>query len=140
MAQRKVSRKKVPPGNETAVLLKSARRCLLCFHLHGDLQEKHGQIAHLDGDRSNGAEDNLAFICLPHHSLFDSTTSQHKNYTVHELKALRRRLYQAVAKGKHLAAASITVAGGVDADRETLEHFHSCCIPYPQWRKKACAF
>ena len=21
-----------------------------------------------------------------------------------------------------------------------LEHFHSCCILYPQWRKNACAF
>lgn len=36
------------------------------------------------------------------------------------MKALRRKLYQAVAKGKHFAAASITVAAGVDADRKTL--------------------
>lgn len=53
------------------------------FHLDGDLKEKHGQIAHLDGNRSNRAKDNLAFICLPHHSVFDSTTRQHKNYTAH---------------------------------------------------------
>jgi hypothetical protein len=84
------------------VLLKSARRCPLCFHLDGDLKEKPGQVAHLDRNRANGAEDNLAFICLPHHSIFDSTTRQHKNYTIHELKVLRMRLYEAVAEGKHL--------------------------------------
>src|ERR1017187_8108433 len=35
-------------------------------------------------DRTNRAEDNLAWMCLPHHSLFDSKTSQHKNYRSEE--------------------------------------------------------
>jgi len=119
MVQKKAPRKKVAAKNETGVLVKSARRCLLCFHLNGDLTEKHGQIAHLDGNRSNRAEDNLGFICLPHHSVFDSTTRQHKNYTVPELKRLRRRLYKAIAEGKHIVATG-TAAVGREADGKTL--------------------
>ncbi len=87
-----MDRKPVPVDIETAALLKSARRCTLCFHLNGDLNEKKGQIAHLDKNPSNFAEDNLALLCLDHHTLYDSKTSQHKNYTIHEVKAARDRL------------------------------------------------
>src|SRR5208337_1096972 len=98
---KKPSRNAVPPANETAVLTKSARRCLLCFHLDRDLTEKAGQIAHLDHDPSNGSEDNLAWMCMPHHSQYDSKTSQHKNYTLPEVKALRHKLYEAIGRGEH---------------------------------------
>jgi hypothetical protein len=70
--------------------------------LSGDLDEKIGQIAHLDKDPSNYAEDNLAFMCLEHHTLFDSTTSQHKNYTLREVKTARRKLYEAITQRKHV--------------------------------------
>jgi hypothetical protein len=60
MAAKNSPRKKTPVDIETAILANSARRCTLCFHLNGDLTEKIGQIAHLDKDPSNGAEDNLA--------------------------------------------------------------------------------
>ena len=79
-------------------MVRSERRCVLCFHLSQDLREKRGQIAHLDKDPSNGAQDNLAFMCLDHHSLFDSRTSQHKNYTLGEVKAARSLLYEAIAE------------------------------------------
>ena len=95
-------RRRIPAATETSVLLNSARRCTLCHHLTGDLREKHGQIAHLDGDAANNAEDNLAFMCLEHHSLYDSKTSQHKNYSIAEIKRVRARLYRAVRNGKHL--------------------------------------
>lgn len=98
---KKPDRAETPKEIETAILIKSARRCPLCYHLEGDLSEKHGQIAHLDQNRSNAAEDNLAFMCMPHHSVYDSTTSQHKNFTVAEVKALREKLYQAISEGKH---------------------------------------
>jgi hypothetical protein len=98
-----VKRKKTPAETETDVLLKSVRRCTMCFHLSGDLTEKHGQIAHLDQDRSNFDEDNLAFMCLVQHTLFDSRTSQHKNYTMKEVKAARSRLHEAILQNKHLA-------------------------------------
>jgi hypothetical protein len=64
--------------------------------LKRDFSEKEGQIAHLDHDRTNGADENLAFLCLPHHSLYDSRTSQHKNYTMLEVKAARNKLVEQV--------------------------------------------
>src|ERR1022692_974584 len=108
--QKKPLRKNIPMDRETAVLINSGRRCVLCFHLNRDLEEKHGQIAHLDGDRTNRAEDNLAWMCLPHHSLFDSKTSQHKNYSLAEVKAARRNLYAAVQKGRHQESPSPRVS------------------------------
>jgi hypothetical protein len=105
---------------ETAVLANSARRCALCFHLDGDLTEQHGQIAHLDGDRSNSAEDNLAFMCLKHHSLYDSTTRQHKNYTIQEVKAARTKLYELVATGNHLSPATAQPYLQAEVDKKIL--------------------
>src|ERR1017187_3475917 len=52
--QKKPPRKNIPVDRETAVLINSGRRCVLCFHLNGDLEEKHGQIAHLDGIEPTG--------------------------------------------------------------------------------------
>ena len=96
-----MDRKRTPTEIETSVLLKSARRCALCFLLSLDLNEKPGQIAHLDQDPSNYSEDNLAFMCLPHHSQYDSKTNQHKNYTIHEVKSARAKLYDAIEEGTH---------------------------------------
>ncbi len=86
----------ISPAVETRVLTRSARRCCLCFHLKRDFAEKDGQIAHLDHNPANGAEDNLAFLCLSHHSLYDSRTSQHKNYTLLEVKEARKALHERV--------------------------------------------
>lgn len=121
MSQKKAPRKRTPPDVETAVLAKSARRCTLCFHLKGDLSEKLGQVAHLDGDRSNAAEDNLAWMCLEHHSLYDSRTKQHKNYTVHEVKASRARLYDLVDRGKHLAPVSDSAGVRAEAGKQSVK-------------------
>ena len=66
----------------------------MCFTLEADLTEKLGQIAHVDKDRSNASEQNLVFLCLKHHSLYDSRTSQHKNYTAKEVKTARSKLYK----------------------------------------------
>ncbi|MBL0189426.1 MAG: hypothetical protein IPP97_27235 [Candidatus Obscuribacter sp.] len=110
-------RKNTPTAIETAVLANSARRCALCFHLNGDLSEKHGQISHLDQDPSNTDEDNLAFLCLPHHSVYDSKTSQHKNYTMAEVKSARHKLYALVKDGSYLKA---DAALSIEADRKIL--------------------
>jgi hypothetical protein len=99
----KEPRKPTPGAIELSVLDQSRRRCALCFHLKGDLTEKLGQIAHLDDNPANYAEDNLAFLCMEHHSLYDSKTSQHKNYTVAEMKTARDRLYQAIKEGRHIS-------------------------------------
>lgn len=120
MLKKKLPRKRIAPKVETAVLAKSARRCVLCFHLDGDLTEKVGQIAHLDGNRAKNAEANLAWMCLPHHSLFDSTTSQHKNYTIAEVKDARTKLYTLVAEGKHLTPAAAQPYLQAESDKRIL--------------------
>jgi 5-methylcytosine-specific restriction endonuclease McrA len=121
--KKKPPRKRTPDEIEAEVLTRSLRRCTLCFHLKGNLKKKHGQVAHLNGDRSNYAIDNLAFMCLKHHTLFDSTTSQHKNYTLKEVKGARARLYAAISQGEHLAYKKGTAKPqpGREADAQTLE-------------------
>jgi hypothetical protein len=123
MVEKKPPRKKTLPGVETAVLAKSARRCTLCFYLKGDLTEKVGQISHLDDNPSNGAQDNLSWMCLEHHSVYDSKTKQHKNYTVHEVKSARDKLYELVAQGKHLTPAAAQPYLQAEADKKILRDF-----------------
>ncbi len=101
MTKHNNARKSTSEEVEANVLLKGARRCPVCFYLNGDLTQKYGQIAHLDQDPSNAREENLAFICMPHHSDYDSTTRQHKNFTIAEVKAMRLALYEAIASGAH---------------------------------------
>lgn len=95
-------RKHVPSDVEVRVLEKSRRRCCLCFSLDGDFKEKEGQIAHLDRNPANCAESNLAFLCLRHHSLYDSKTRQHKNYTIEEVKRAKAALEAEVERQKPL--------------------------------------
>jgi hypothetical protein len=123
MVRKKPPRKKPSSDVETAVLDKSARRCTLCFREKGDLKVKLGQIAHLDDDPSNSVEDNLAWMCLDHHSLYDSKTKQHKNYTIQEVKAARSKLYKMVAEGKHLTPADVVPSLQAEADKRTLADF-----------------
>ena len=115
----KHTRKRTPGPTELSILDKGRRRCALCFQLVGDLSEKHGQIAHLDGDPANVAEDNLAWLCLEHHSKYNSTTSQHKNYTMAEVKSARTRLYKAIENDEHLTGGK-GAAGGIETDRAQL--------------------
>jgi hypothetical protein len=91
------------------------------------MREKHGQIAHLDQDPANSAEDNLAFLCIEHHSLYDSKTSQHKNYTNQEVKKARTALYEAVAQGRHVvgsAGPAVAVDRRHDLRISTLHELH----------------
>jgi len=81
---------------ETKVLLKSGRRCCICFGLHGDLECKRGQIAHLDHNHDNNDDDNLAFLCLEHHDEYDTRTSQSKGWTIKEARQYRAMLYEAI--------------------------------------------
>ena len=97
-------RKRTPTATETEVLVRSRRRCCLCFGLEGDLGEKEGQIAHLDRDPANAHLDNLAWMCFNHHDRYDSQTSQSKGLTIGEVKRYRDELYRALE------------AGGVKAD------------------------
>jgi len=86
---------------ETAILTQSGRRCAFCFGLHGDLVMKQGQIAHIDHNSSNSAEDNLAFLCLDHHDQYDGRTSQSKGLAESELRIYKRLLVQAIERREH---------------------------------------
>jgi hypothetical protein len=90
-------RKRLSADTETEVLVRSRRRCALCYALKGDFTEKIGQIVHIDQNRSNDSLENLAWLCFEHHSLYDSSTSQHKNYQAAEIKQHRDRLYAAIS-------------------------------------------
>ena len=125
---------------EMAILEKSARRCCFCFALNLDHAEKRGQLAHLDHDRSNSAESNLAWLCLDHHSSYDSQSSQHKGYTIHEAKSFKKDLEEfiRVKRSQRGAAYHELLAGDSEqakvVDRRTLEdlqtqlpgHFFRC--------------
>lgn len=104
---------------ELFVLDRSRRRCALCFGINGDLREKYGQIAHLDQDRSNNGEDNLAFLCLEHHSLYDTVSSQHKGYRLEETKIHRNRLYDLITQDGHLPGSALS-PDSRNTDRQTL--------------------
>src|ERR1700733_7021655 len=61
-----VARRQItPPEVETAVLIKSRRRCPLCVGIAGDTSVKEGQIAHLDQNPANYAEDDFGILKGP---------------------------------------------------------------------------
>jgi hypothetical protein len=91
-----MSRKPVSQEVQASVLVKSRRRCCICFGLNRDTALKPGQIAHLDGNSSNGSEENLAFLCFEHHDQLDSTTRQSKNLTMQEVKEFRKELHTVI--------------------------------------------
>jgi len=86
-------RQRVPDPDQAEVLVRSRRRCCVCFGLNRDEGVKKGQIAHLDGNPNNSSPDNLAFLCFDHHDTYDGRTSQSKNLTAAEVKKYRDELY-----------------------------------------------
>ncbi len=91
-----MKREGITKGTEAELLFKSGRRCCLCYGLHLDFDVKRGQIAHINRDSSNSQMDNLAFLCLEHHDLYDSKTSQSKGFSETELRQYRNMLYEYV--------------------------------------------
>jgi hypothetical protein len=106
----------IPDDIQHRVLDRSRRRCALCIHFNNDWGQKEGQLAHLDRDPSNLAEDNLAFFCLPHHDDYDTRRRQTKSLTIHEAQTARDRLYAFIETGGDLAT-----AGQQTMRRPTLE-------------------
>ena len=89
-----MARKAIPDATQANILLKSRRRCCLCFWLQGEDEVKKGQLAHLDGDNENAAEDNLAFLCLEHHDEYDSIPRLSKGLREQEVRRWRDELYK----------------------------------------------
>jgi len=88
-----MARKGIPAKTIKKVIVKSRRRCCICFGLNRDTSIKQGQIAHLDKDSSNPEIDNLAFLCLDHHDQYDSRRSQSKGFISDEVKEYRNELH-----------------------------------------------
>ena|SRR4028119_169601 len=95
--------KSTAPTVETGVLLRSRRRCAICFGLHRDTNVKRGQITYLDHDNTNSNFANLAFLCLEHHAEYDSKASQSKGITEREIMSFRGELYEFAKSEKILA-------------------------------------
>jgi hypothetical protein len=53
-----------------------------------------GQLAHLDHNPENNAEDNLAFLCFDHHDEFDGRTTIAKGLRESEVRHWRDELYR----------------------------------------------
>lgn len=97
-----MSRKKIPKSTEISVLDKSRRRCALCLYLEYDFDFKRGQLVHIDRDAQNNNEDNLAYLCMPHHDEYDSVRSQSKNFKPEELKKAKSDLEEFLADKSNL--------------------------------------
>ena len=93
-------REKVAKDVEAEVLVRSRRRCCICYGLYREIGVKPGQIAHLDRDPTNSTMDNLVFLCLDHHNEYDSKTSQEKGFTKVEVICYRDELYKAMQDPK----------------------------------------
>lgn len=91
-----MTRKRISDDVQASVLTRSRRRCCICYGLNRDTSIKQGQIAHVDQDSANAAEDNLVFLCMPCHDRYDSTTRQSKNFTAAEIRHFREELDQAL--------------------------------------------
>ncbi len=89
----KQQRANIPVSVETDVLFASRRRCCLCLYIDAVHGERRGQIAHLNQNPADAGFDNLVWLCLEHHDLYDSRHSQTKGYTEREVRRYRDRLY-----------------------------------------------
>lgn len=93
-----MARKTISDETRKNIIIKSKRRCAYCFGLNGDISEKEGQIAHIDRNNENNSEENLAYLCLEHHNLYDSKYKQTVNYWPSELIHYKKELEDYIAK------------------------------------------
>lgn len=101
--------KRVDPNEQlrAGVAQQCRRRCCMCFGLRQSLAEVEGQLAHLDGDRTNTTLENLAYLCLPCHGKFDTKNNRTQGFTVLEIKTYQAELFRAL--GMHVSEWTITV-------------------------------
>ncbi len=87
----------IPQKAVEDILLKSRRRCALCFHLSGDDQPKVGSIAHIGSASEEEADalDNLVFLCQTHHEQLDMR-KEREPISPEMVKAAREELYRAL--------------------------------------------
>ena len=108
-------RSRISEEVEQQIIRQSKRRCCLCFGLNGDEREKSGQLAHINRDPANSDEQNLAYLCLEHHSAYDTTSSQTRRFKPDELRHYKTHLY------KHLGTLRIRWRVIINAEFETFK-------------------
>lgn len=97
-------RKRIPSKTVDKVLIQSQRRCCLCLMWDADDQRKEGQIAHIDRNNENNAEENLAYLCLDHHNEYDTVPKQTKRLQPAEVREAKRQLLDCLAKDENSPA------------------------------------
>ena len=127
--------RKTKSKKDSEILLKSRRRCCICFGLNRDTREKRGQIAHLDGNRSNNSIHNLAFLCLDHHDVYDSRTSQSKSLQISEVKTYREELYHYIEGLMHGPLKSGSLDSPDVVPREIEEIFFDDFRSFEGWQQ-----
>ena len=120
-----MNRKTIPRNTETEVLNKCNRRCAFCAHFEYDWGTKDGQIVHIDRNRSNIAEENLAYLCLPHHDKYDSKPSQTRRLQPQELRdakqAINRKTVTLMIKALNEGGKLLWIAPSGGRDRPSAE-------------------
>lgn len=133
MAQKTNSRQRISLDTETEILVKSKRRCCMCYFLFDIKTPKKGQIAHLNRNRTDSSFSNLVYLCLDHHDDFDSTTSQSKGYTPSEVREYRDRLYNEF-NSRHVVNEELfdesSFLENIDSDRDLSPIFSNENYPY----------
>jgi hypothetical protein len=102
-------RASIPPSVREEVLRKCRRRCCVCFGIRRSLEVKEGQLAHLDRDRTNPNPDNLAFLCLDCHALYDKKSNRVQGYLPGEVRCYRDRLYTLLGSDRVEWTLTITI-------------------------------
>ena len=92
----------VPESIVQDVVLKSARRCALCY-AEGKDEPQPGVIAHIDGNEKNNEPDNLIFLCFAHRKIVRSPAS---TVSRQQMRLARTRLHTDVEAVSPSARAS----------------------------------
>jgi hypothetical protein len=91
------NRKSIPEDVQANIMEKSAARCAVCYGTRMNTDAVYPvpgfQLAHIDRNAANNAENNLALLCLSCHSMYDSSFKQTKNYRPENIRRWRDQLY-----------------------------------------------
>ncbi|MFN4228048.1 MAG: hypothetical protein ACK4F0_07930 [Candidatus Ratteibacteria bacterium] len=115
-----MGRKRIDKKIEAEVLFFSRRRCCICYGLNRNFSMKQGQIAHLDHNPNNNDFDNLAFLCLEHHDLYDAKFGLSKGFMIEEVKLYREELYNFIKNYWSLPV----LLGEIEINMESVEGFY----------------
>jgi hypothetical protein len=83
-------REPVPSDILNDLLFQSGRRCCICYGLDHDLNVKtYGKIVRLNRNSADNRPDNLAYLCLEHHNVYETGTP----LVMGDVKKFRASLY-----------------------------------------------